>query len=69
VTKEPQEIIIEYPEAFPITEPLREVFTERLRTFFTACNTWSCSNDGQRDGRGHHEAASQTGRTSFRSPD
>lgn len=39
-------IIIEYPEAFPISGPLRTVFTERLKTFFEGCNTWSCSSEG-----------------------
>ena len=43
MSKEDQQIIIEYPEAFPITGALREVFTERLRTFFDGCSTWSCS--------------------------
>lgn len=46
MTEEQPEIIVEYPAIFPITGPLREVFTERLRTFFQACDTWSCSHDG-----------------------
>lgn len=44
--KEQPEIIVDYPEIFPIGGPLREVFTERLKTFFQACDTWSCSHDG-----------------------
>jgi len=44
MTKEcQQEIIIEYPEKFPITEALRAVFTERLQTLFNGCNIWACS--------------------------
>ena len=46
MTQDPRKIIIEYPEAFPVTGPLREVFTERLRTFFDGCSTWSCSLEG-----------------------
>lgn len=44
--KEKQSIITEYPESFPIKGPLLEVFTERLKTFFNACDSWSCSHDG-----------------------
>jgi hypothetical protein len=43
---EKYEIVIEYPEKFPITGPLREVFSERLKTFFKGCNAWSCSSEG-----------------------
>ena len=43
---ETQQLIIHYPDDFPISGPLREVFTERLKTFFEGCNTWSCSSDG-----------------------
>lgn len=46
MTEDQPEIIVEYPETFPISSPLREVFTERLKTFFQACDTWSCSHDG-----------------------
>ena len=46
MTEEQPEILIEYPDVFPISGPLREVFTERLKTFFQACDTWSCSHDG-----------------------
>lgn len=28
-----------------MTEPSRAVFTERLKTFFEGCNTWSCSSE------------------------
>lgn len=41
-----QQLIIDYPEDFPISGPLRAVFTERLKTFFEGCNTWSCSSEG-----------------------
>lgn len=40
-----QELIVTYPEAFPITGPLRDVFTERLKTFFKGYDTWPCSQD------------------------
>ena len=30
----PQTIIIDYPNDFPISGPLRVVFTERLKTFW-----------------------------------
>ncbi|MHB1660221.1 MAG: hypothetical protein ACYCRF_13125 [Acidithiobacillus sp.] len=46
MTEEQPAIIVEYPEIFPISGALREVFTERLKTFFQACDTWSCSHDG-----------------------
>jgi hypothetical protein len=46
VSKKNQELIIEYPDAFPISGALRAVFTERLRTFFKTCDTWSCSSEG-----------------------
>lgn len=42
----PRTIIIDYPNDFPISGPLREVFTERLKTFFTGRDTWSCSSEG-----------------------
>ena len=41
-----QQLIVDYPEDFPISGPLRAVFTERLKTFFEGCNTWSCSSEG-----------------------
>lgn len=46
MSTENQQIIIDYPDDFPISGPLRAVFTERLRTFFDGCSTWSCSSDG-----------------------
>lgn len=46
MSEENQQIIIDYPDDFPISGPLRAVFTERLKTFFEGCNTWSCSSEG-----------------------
>lgn len=46
MSEENQQLFITYPDDFPISGPLREVFTERLKTFFTGCNTWSCSSEG-----------------------
>ena len=39
-------VIIEYPDNFPISEPLRTVFTKRIGLFFDASyNTWSMSHN------------------------
>lgn len=41
-----QQLIVIYPKDFPITGQLCDVLTERLKTFFKGCDTWSCSSDG-----------------------